>query len=419
MSEEYKGTDLGGFFAVSPKHDCPHIEGHVSSDLATFSEVTLESRCGICDNMGENWVCLSCGTVQCSRYVKEHMAAHAVDSQHAIALSFTDLSIWCYHCDSYIQSSESMPILSRFHELKFGPDLTELTEQIGNLDIAEPEEEERDPKLFYEKTVEELAEKLKSGVFSKIAVMAGAGISVSAGIPDFRTPGSGLYSRLEAYELEYPEQVFEISYFKSNPAPFFTLSSEIMGSHKPTPTHHFFKLLHDKGLLLMCYTQNIDGLEFDAGLPEEKLVQAHGHYRSAHCTDCGQEYPLQEMLEKISEGVPAFCACGHPAKPDVVFFGESLPSSFFAGRQLLKEAELLVIVGTSLAVYPFAGLASSVKESVPRVLINMMPVSLDFKFGLEEGNRDVFIQGECDKVLEGLVGLCGWQEEFEKLKGGN
>ena len=87
--------------------------------------------------------------------------------------------------------------------------------------------------------------------------MVGAGISVSAGIPDFRTPGTGLYDNLQKYDLPHPTAVFELDYFRENPSPFYLLAKELYpGQYPPTPTHHFIHLLHKKGILLRCFSQN-------------------------------------------------------------------------------------------------------------------------------------------------------------------
>lgn len=92
--------------------------------------------------------------------------------------------------------------------------------------------------------------------------MVGAGISTPSGIPDFRSPRSGLYSNLQQYDLPYPEAIFELAFFSHNPKPFFTLAKELyLRNYRPNIIHYFLRLLHDKGLLLRLYTQNIDGLE--------------------------------------------------------------------------------------------------------------------------------------------------------------
>lgn len=124
-----------------------------------------------------------------------------------------------------------------------------------------------------------LVEKIKNNQFKNIIVMVGAGISVSCGIPDFRTKGTGLYDNLQKYNLTKPEDIFEINFFRNNPKPFNILAKELFpstnSSIKPSPTHYFIKLLYEKNLLLRCFTQNIDGLEYIAGIPDEKIVQAH------------------------------------------------------------------------------------------------------------------------------------------------
>jgi Sir2 family len=117
----------------------------------------------------------------------------------------------------------------------------------------------------------------------KIVVLSGAGVSVAAGIPDFRTPGTGLYDNLAKYNLPYPEAVFDVDFYRKNPQPFVSLAKEIWPgvTHSPTLTHCFMSLLASKGKLHRVYTQNIDGLEVMANLPPEKIVECHGHFRTA------------------------------------------------------------------------------------------------------------------------------------------
>ncbi|KAJ8298618.1 hypothetical protein KUTeg_022678 [Tegillarca granosa] len=113
------------------------------------------------------------------------------------------------------------------------------------------------------KSLNDLAQSLKEDVYKNVVVVAGAGISTPSGIPDFRSPGTGLYDNLQQYRIPYPEAIFDIDYFHQNPRPFFTLAKELYptGKYRPNYIHYFVRLLHDKGLLLRMYTQNIDGLE--------------------------------------------------------------------------------------------------------------------------------------------------------------
>jgi NAD-dependent SIR2 family protein deacetylase len=118
----------------------------------------------------------------------------------------------------------------------------------------------------------------------KLIVMTGAGISTAAGIPDFRSPGSGLYSNLMKYNLPFPEAIFDIVYFRKHPDAFYTLAKELFpGEFKPTKCHFFIKLLEEKGVLLRNYTQNIDMLERIAGVSDQMLVEAHGSFLGAKC----------------------------------------------------------------------------------------------------------------------------------------
>jgi len=129
-------------------------------------------------------------------------------------------------------------------------------------------------------SLDTLIKDIAGGRYSNVVIMCGAGISTNAGIPDFRTPSAGLYFKLRKYNLPYPEAVFEGRYFRQDPEPFYGLVREIFPQNiSPTTTHQFFSLLHKKGLLRRIYTQNIDALEYLAGVPEDKIVEAHGSFK--------------------------------------------------------------------------------------------------------------------------------------------
>ncbi|KZP08669.1 SIR2-domain-containing protein [Athelia psychrophila] len=215
-----------------------------------------------------------------------------------------------------------------------------------------------------------IARYIKSKTCKNVVLMLGAGISTSAGIPDFRSPDTGLYANLARLDLPFPEAVFEINFFRQNPVPFYTLAKEMQPSQfRPTPTHSFIKLLADKQLLQICLTQNIDTLERRAGVPPALIVEAHGSFASQRCIDCSSPYSDEKMkVAVVSEQVP-LCEtadCGGLVKPDIVFFGESLPSSFHRAVPKLREADLLIVMGTSLTVHPFASLALLAREGCPR-----------------------------------------------------
>ena len=138
------------------------------------------------------------------------------------------------------------------------------------------------------------------GKYKNIMVMTGAGISVSAGIPDFRSPDTGVYANLSEYHLPRPESIFDISFFREKPHAFYKFMANFdLSQHECTPTHHFIKLLDDKGLLFKCMTQNIDNLEEKSGIRMEKVLQAHGSNRGAHCATCRKGSNAIEMAEAI------------------------------------------------------------------------------------------------------------------------
>ncbi|XP_073785257.1 uncharacterized protein isoform X2 [Danio rerio] len=198
--------------------------------------------------------------------------------------------------------------------------------------------------------LETIGRLMKLGRVRNIVVVAGAGISTASGIPDFRTPGTGLYANLAKYDIPYPEAVFNIDYFSDNPHPFFSLAKELYpGHHRPNYVHYFIRMLHQKGLLLRMYTQNIDGLEKLCGIPDDKLVEAHGSFATAACHLCYTPYPAEEAKQAIMNGsVPICTFCAGAVKPNVVFFGEDLPEKYFQHAEDFPKADLLIIMGTSL-----------------------------------------------------------------------
>ncbi|KLO14716.1 NAD-dependent deacetylase sirtuin-2 [Schizopora paradoxa] len=257
-----------------------------------------------------------------------------------------------------------------------------------------------------------IAKYIKSDACKNIFIMAGAGISTSAGIPDFRSPDTGLYANLARLKLPYPEAVFDITFFRNNPKPFYTLAHELApGKFRPTLTHSFIRLLAEKNYLHTCFTQNIDTLERRAGVPADKIIEAHGSFATQHCIKCKAEYPDDEMREKIkNQELPICNKCKGYVKPDIVFFGEGLPDEFFSSLEHLRSADLLIVMGTSLTVHPFASLTEIVDESCPRLLLN-----LDLVGGWGSRTNDVSCLMPCDDAVRKICELLGWEEELDAL----
>ncbi|XP_034436999.1 NAD-dependent protein deacetylase sirtuin-3, mitochondrial isoform X1 [Hippoglossus hippoglossus] len=263
-------------------------------------------------------------------------------------------------------------------------------------------------------TLEDIAKNIRERQHHRVVVMAGAGISTPSGIPDFRSPGSGLYDNLRQYDLPYAEAIFEIGFFHQNPHPFFALAKELYpGNYQPNLTHHFVRLLQKKGQLLRMYTQNIDGLERLAGIPPELLVEAHGTFATATCTVCLRKYEGHDLRPDVMSGIVPKCpTCKGVVKPDIVFFGEELPRHFFKYLTDFPLADLLIIMGTSLEVEPFASLAGAVRSSVPRLLINRDPVG---PFAWSRRPQDVLQLGDVVSGVQALVGALGWTQELDQV----
>lgn len=195
-----------------------------------------------------------------------------------------------------------------------------------------------------------------------------------------------------------------------------TLARELYpGKYKPTIAHSFIALLAKKSLLRMLFTQNIDCLERLAGVPDDKIIEAHGSFATQRCIECRRAYPDKLMSEAVHAGKVPHCPnneygtpCDGLVKPDIVFFGEALPEKFHQNREVPCEADLTIVIGTSLTVQPFASLPQFVSEGVPRVLFNMERVG-----GLGSRPDDVCVLGDCDAGVRKLADELGWREELE------
>jgi NAD-dependent deacetylase len=197
-----------------------------------------------------------------------------------------------------------------------------------------------------------LAELLRSA--ERAVALTGAGISVPSGIPDFRSPGTGLWEDVD------PMEVAHIEVFRRDPGRFWRFYGDrftSLSGKRPNRAHAILAELERRGRLQAVVTQNIDGLHRAAGT--EDLIEVHGTIGTSSCLACGDSVGLDEVRARLAaatDRVPR-CDCGAPLKPDVVLFGELLPEPALArASALAAEADLLLCVGSSLEVFPIAQL---------------------------------------------------------------
>lgn len=223
---------------------------------------------------------------------------------------------------------------------------------------------------------------------SRIVFFGGAGVSTESGIPDFRST-DGLYHQ----EWKYPpETILSHSFFVRNTEEFYRFYKKKMLclDAKPNAAHKKLAQLEKEGKLTAVVTQNIDGLHQLAG--SKKVYELHGSVHRNYCQKCGHFYDAEYMLK--SEGVPR-CECGGLIKPDVVLYEEGLDSRTIQGAvEAISHADLLIIGGTSLAVYPAAGLIDYFTGK-HLVVINRAATPRD-------GNADLLIQANIGEVLSGI-----------------
>jgi NAD-dependent deacetylase len=187
-----------------------------------------------------------------------------------------------------------------------------------------------------------------------VVALTGAGISVPSGIPDFRSPGTGLWANVD------PMAVAHIDVWRSDPEGFWSFYGQrfhVLEGKEPNAAHDALVELERRGVLRAVITQNIDRLHRKAGTGD--LVEVHGSIATSSCLSCGARYPLAEVRERLAAdpaGVPR-CDCAQPLKPDVVLFGEWLPEEAIdRAFALAAAADLLLCIGTSLEVHPVAQL---------------------------------------------------------------
>jgi NAD-dependent deacetylase len=194
----------------------------------------------------------------------------------------------------------------------------------------------------------------------------GAGISTESGIPDFRSE-NGIYSK-------YGKEIFDINFFYNNPEKFYEFAKEAflpMYNASPNAAHRLLAKLEEKGYLMGVITQNIDNLHYKAG--SKNVAEIHGNAIKFYCTRCKKRYSIQQVLESF------YCSCGGLIRPDIVFFGENLHNEDWEkSLKLIEKAEVMIVIGSSLVVYPAAYLPILFKrKSGKLIIINKTITELD------------------------------------------
>jgi NAD-dependent deacetylase len=244
--------------------------------------------------------------------------------------------------------------------------------------------------------VERLAELIRQS--RSTVALTGAGVSVPSGIPDFRTPETGLWANVD------PMEVAHIDVFERDPARFWSYYRprfQSLGDKRPNAAHEALAELERRGLIEGVITQNIDRLHGAAG--SRNVVEVHGSIETSSCRRCAASYGLDQMEPLFDEVGVALCAdCGGAVKPDVVLFGEMLPERAMSLAQELAEgAELLICAGSSLAVYPVASLPAVTLERGGRLaIVTKGPTPYD-------GDAAVKLEGEVDAELRALLAALG------------
>jgi NAD-dependent deacetylase len=225
----------------------------------------------------------------------------------------------------------------------------------------------------------------------RAVVLTGAGVSVPSGIPDFRSPGSGLWENVD------PMEVAHIDAWRRDPDRFWTFYRDRFASlvsKEPNDAHFALAELERRGLVKAVITQNVDRLHRKAG--SERVIEVHGSIEYSVCLDCHGKQSLEWVLGR--EGAPECPSCLTPLKPDVVLFGELLPDQAMTEAQTLAlEADLMICVGSSLEVYPVAGLPAMTHGGGGRLaLVTQGPTPYDL-------DAEVKLDGDVVEELRAVL----------------
>lgn len=246
--------------------------------------------------------------------------------------------------------------------------------------------------------IKQAAALIKNSRYS--VALTGAGVSVPSGIPDFRSPGTGIWEKVD------PMEVASIEGFMRNPRKVMEFMMPLVNTilnAEPNAAHKALAELEEKNLLKCVITQNIDNLHQKAG--SKHVVEVHGNMREAVCLSCAKMTSFGAYMENVQGALatgkfPA-CECGGFMKPNVIFFGEALPyDAMVAAQKAAEECDVMLIAGSSLVVYPVASLPFVAYEHGAKIIVvNLEPTPVDLR-------ASVVIHGEVDEVLQEMAGMC-------------
>ena len=229
-------------------------------------------------------------------------------------------------------------------------------------------------------------------------VLTGAGVSVPSGIPDFRSPGTGIWEKVDPFEVATIDAFHRDTrkFWEFYRPRFATLEEKL-----PNPAHEVIAELERRGLVEAVVTQNVDRLHRRAG--SERVIEVHGSIGSSSCTTCGASWPLEEVEALFDEdGVATCTGCMGKVKPDVVLFGELLPEAAMSeARELASRAELMLCIGSSLEVYPVAGLPElTISAGGKLAVLTQGPTPYD-------GEADIRMHGDVVEELTAVLAALG------------
>ncbi|MCL6581580.1 MAG: NAD-dependent deacylase [Firmicutes bacterium] len=239
-------------------------------------------------------------------------------------------------------------------------------------------------------SVEALAELIRR--HGPAVVLTGAGVSTESGLPDFRSPGTGLWERID------PVEHLSAKALRRRPAEFWRLFAVAFAAGlgaRPNAGHLALARLEAAGHVRSVVTQNIDGLHQAAG--SRRVLEVHGSLRTASCRRCGLAVPLKEALDQLERREVPECTCGGTLRPDVVLFEDPMPPVFETAWREAASAGLLLVVGSSLTVWPAAGLAEVASRLA---IINRDPTPYD-------GRAEVVLHAGSGQTLTELVRCLG------------